>query len=55
VIGAGIGYFTGDPLRLVEDAQILKPKYFPSVPRVLKRVAMGVQAAAKVPGPRGRP
>ncbi|KAF6763801.1 long-chain-fatty-acid-CoA ligase [Ephemerocybe angulata] len=29
----GLGYFTGDPLRLLEDAQILKPHFFPSVPR----------------------
>ncbi|KAF8350833.1 long-chain-fatty-acid-CoA ligase [Amanita rubescens] len=36
-VGAKIGYFTGDPLRLLEDAQILKPQFFPSVPRVLNR------------------
>jgi hypothetical protein len=32
-LGAKIGYFTGDPLRLIEDAQILKPTVFASVPR----------------------
>lgn len=37
-MGNRVGYFTGDNLRLLEDAQILKPVYFPSVPRVLNRV-----------------
>jgi long-chain acyl-CoA synthetase len=52
--GAAIGYFTGDPLRLLEDIQILKPSYFPSVPRVLNRLALGVQAAMAQPGLKGR-
>ena len=38
-----VGYFSGDPLRLVEDAQILKPDFFPAVPRVLNRIAAQVQ------------
>ncbi len=32
-----IAYTTGDPLRLLEDAQIMKPTMFASVPRVLNR------------------
>lgn len=48
--GCAIGYFTGDPLRLLEDIQILKPSIFPSVPRVLNRLALGVQAAMAQPG-----
>jgi len=44
-MGDKIGYFTGDNLRLLEDAQILKPVYFPSVPRVLNRVYAGAAAA----------
>ncbi|KAH9030628.1 acetyl-CoA synthetase-like protein [Lactarius pseudohatsudake] len=28
-LGASIGFFSGDPLRLLEDAQVLKPNYFP--------------------------
>ncbi|KAG8887969.1 hypothetical protein FRB98_008642 [Tulasnella sp. 332] len=31
--GGKIGYSTGNPLRLLEDAQVLKPNFFPSVPR----------------------
>src|SRR6201999_2215669 len=51
--GGSIGYFTGDPLRLVEDAQILKPTYFPSVPRVLNRIYQAAMAAGNVPGLKG--
>ncbi|PVF98187.1 acetyl-CoA synthetase-like protein [Serendipita vermifera] len=53
IVGAGIGYFTGDPLRLLEDAQILKPKFFPAVPRVLNRIALALQQASAAPGARG--
>lgn len=48
-----IGYFTGDPLRLLEDAQILKPHFFPSVPRVLNRVYQSAMAGGNVPGLKG--
>ncbi|KAF8742705.1 hypothetical protein AX14_002515 [Amanita brunnescens Koide BX004] len=51
--GARIGYFTGDPLRLLEDGQILKPQFFPSVPRVLNRVYQAAMAGGNVPGYRG--
>jgi long-chain acyl-CoA synthetase len=44
-MGVPVGYFSGDNLRLLEDAQILKPVYFISVPRVLNRVYAGVSAA----------
>ena len=43
----GIGYSTGDPLRLLEDAQILKPDSFPMVPRVLNRIYQLISLAAK--------
>ncbi|KAF7311555.1 Long chain acyl-CoA synthetase 7, peroxisomal [Mycena kentingensis (nom. inval.)] len=52
-IGSRIGFFSGDPLRLVEDSQILKPEFFPSVPRVLNRVYQAAMAAADVPGFKG--
>lgn len=52
-LGAKIGYFTGDPLRLLEDAQILKPHFFPAVPRVLNRVYHAAMAGGDVPGLRG--
>ncbi|KAJ8592807.1 acetyl-CoA synthetase-like protein [Rhizopogon salebrosus TDB-379] len=52
-IGGSIGYFTGDPLRLLEDAQMLKPHFFPSVPRILNRVYQSAMAAGDVPGLKG--
>ncbi|PFH50070.1 hypothetical protein AMATHDRAFT_61830 [Amanita thiersii Skay4041] len=52
-VGAKIGYFTGDPLRLLEDAQLLRPEFFPSVPRVLNRVYQSAMTAGNVPGLRG--
>ncbi|KAL0947390.1 hypothetical protein HGRIS_013505 [Hohenbuehelia grisea] len=52
-VGGRIGYFTGDPLRLLEDAQLLKPNFFPSVPRVLSRIVQAAQAAGKAPGLKG--
>ncbi|KAG8782887.1 hypothetical protein FRC15_006113 [Serendipita sp. 397] len=53
LLGAGIGFFTGDPLRLIEDAQVLKPRFFPAVPRILSRVSLGIQQAAELPGAKG--
>ncbi|KAF9228645.1 long-chain-fatty-acid-CoA ligase [Gyrodon lividus] len=52
-VGGCIGFFTGDPLRLLEDAQFLKPHFFPSVPRVLNRVYQSAMAAGNVPGIKG--
>jgi long-chain acyl-CoA synthetase len=52
-LGGAIGFFTGDPLRLLEDAQILKPNYFPSVPRVLNRIYQAAMVAGNVPGLKG--
>ena len=33
-----IGYYRGDPLKLVEDCAILQPAFFPSVPRLYTRI-----------------
>ncbi|KAG6874279.1 hypothetical protein C0995_001504 [Termitomyces sp. Mi166 len=52
-IGGKIGYYTGDPLRLLEDVQLLKPDFFPSVPRVLNRVYQAAMAGGNVPGLKG--
>ncbi|KAF7975311.1 hypothetical protein HWV62_10094 [Athelia sp. TMB] len=52
-LGSAIGYFTGDPLRLLDDAQTLKPHFFPSVPRVLNRVYQGAMLAGDVQNFRG--
>lgn len=52
-LGGCIGYYTGDPLRLLEDAQFLKPHIFPAVPRVLNRLYQSAMAAGDVPGLKG--
>ncbi|KAJ8519883.1 hypothetical protein ONZ45_g3204 [Pleurotus djamor] len=52
-VGGKVGYFTGDPLRLLEDAQVLKPNFFPAVPRVLNRVSQAAAQAGKAPGLKG--
>ncbi|KAF8321178.1 long-chain-fatty-acid-CoA ligase [Clavulina sp. PMI_390] len=54
-LGAGlsIGFFSGDNLRLLEDAQILKPRIFPSVPRVLNRVYAAASVALQAGGIKG--
>ncbi|KAJ8093193.1 medium-chain fatty acid-CoA ligase faa2 [Marasmius tenuissimus] len=52
-VGGKIGYFTGDPLRLLEDCQILKPYMFPSVPRLLNRIYQAANAAGDLPGFKG--
>ena len=52
-LGGQIGFFTGDPLRLLEDASILKPNFFPSVPRVLNRVYQSAMLAGQTPGLKG--
>lgn len=52
--GVSVGYFTGDPLRLLEDAQILQPTFFPAVPRILNKIYQVANAAGNVPGIKGR-
>lgn len=34
----GIGFYSGDPLKLLEDVVTLKPTIFPTVPRILNRI-----------------
>ncbi|KAF9972523.1 hypothetical protein BGZ73_004343 [Actinomortierella ambigua] len=49
--GGRIGYSTGDPLRLLEDMQALKPTVFPTVPRLMNRIYARVRAATvEAPG-----
>lgn len=36
--GFSIGYYSGDPLKLLEDIAVLKPSMFLTVPRILNRV-----------------
>ncbi|KAG0239100.1 hypothetical protein BGW41_007943 [Actinomortierella wolfii] len=50
-VGGRIGYSTGDPLRLLEDMQALKPTVFPTVPRLMNRIYARVKAATvEAPG-----
>jgi len=36
--GLRTGYYSGDPLKLLDDMQCLKPTFFCCVPRILNRV-----------------
>jgi len=40
---AKIGFYSGEPLRLVEDCAQLKPNIFPSVPRLYNRIYAKLQ------------
>ncbi|KAI0797878.1 acetyl-CoA synthetase-like protein [Abortiporus biennis] len=49
-LGGCIGFNSGDPLRLLEDVQILKPNHLALVPRVLNRIYQSAMAAGSQPG-----
>ncbi|KAI0700036.1 long-chain-fatty-acid-CoA ligase [Cerioporus squamosus] len=53
VNGKRIGYATGDPLRFLEDIQILKPHFVALVPRVLNRIYHSAIVAGDAPGLKG--
>jgi len=38
LVGAKIGYYQGNPLKLIEDCGFLQPTIFPSVPRLYNRI-----------------
>lgn len=40
--GFKIGYYAGNPATLVADCQVLKPAFFPSVPRLFNRIYAAV-------------
>ncbi|KAI1825109.1 AMP-binding enzyme [Xylaria intraflava] len=42
--GAGVGYFHGNMLEIVDDMKILRPTGFASVPRLFNRFNMGLRA-----------
>ena len=42
--GAAIGFYSGDPRKLLEDVAILKPTVFAGVPKIFERVMGGVKA-----------
>ena len=39
-----IGFYQGNPLKLVEDCAALKPVFFPSVPRLYNKIYGALQA-----------
>ena len=51
--GGKIGFSTNSPLRVLEDMQVLKPNFFPSVPRLLNRIYQAVAANLDAPGLKG--
>mmetsp|Transcript_4415 Transcript_4415/g.7500 ORF Transcript_4415/g.7500 Transcript_4415/m.7500 type:complete len:405 (-) Transcript_4415:377-1591(-) len=38
IYGMKVGFFSGNVLKLTEDMQVLKPTFFPTVPRLLNRI-----------------
>lgn len=45
--GGRTGYYSGDPLKLLEDLQELKPTIFPSVPRLFNRIYDKIKGGVK--------
>ena len=42
--GMRVGYYQGDPLKLVDDVATLRPAFFPSVPRLYNKIYAKLQA-----------
>lgn len=42
--GCAIGYYHGDPLKLIEDCQALRPTVFATVPRVYNKIHAAIKA-----------
>ena len=54
IYGVKLGFFSGDILKLMEDISILKPTYFPTVPRLLNKLYGKIAASIKnTPGFKG--
>lgn len=49
-IGAKIGFFQGDHLKLMDDAAALRPTVFVSVPRLFNRIYDKVMAGVQAKG-----
>ena len=49
-VGAGIGFYQGDTMKLMEDIAILRPTIFVSVPRLFNKVYDKITAAVKQKG-----
>eukprot|EP00667_Euglena_gracilis_P008245 EG_transcript_8346 len=48
--GARVGFYQGDTQRLLDDLAVLRPTYFPSVPRLLNRMYDKVIAGVEAQG-----
>jgi long-chain acyl-CoA synthetase len=44
ICGMRIGYYGGDPLKLLDDLKVLRPTLFPSVPRLFNRIYDKIKA-----------
>lgn len=42
-----MGFYSGDPLKLLEDLVVLKPHIFPSVPRLYSRIYDKIMAGVR--------
>ena len=47
IAGMAVGYYSGDPLKLLDDLKALQPTCFPSVPRLFNRIYDKIQAGVK--------
>ncbi|KAI8998742.1 acetyl-CoA synthetase-like protein [Trametes punicea] len=52
-VGGRVGYASNDPLMLLEDIQLLRPHFMPSVPRVWNRIYQAAMSAGSAPGLKG--
>jgi long-chain acyl-CoA synthetase len=50
IVGASVGYYQGDNLKLVDDIAVLRPTVFCSVPRLLNRIYDKVMGTVKEKG-----
>lgn len=46
-VGGSYGFYSGDPLKLLDDMQALKPTLFASVPRLYNRIYDKIMAGVK--------
>lgn len=49
--GSKYGFYSGDPLKLIDDLQVLKPTIFISVPRLYNRIYDKIKAGVKEKSP----
>jgi len=48
--GGRVGYYQGDPLKILDDLVALRPTFFPSVPRLLSRIHDKIMAGVSEAG-----